>query len=189
MTTLPNGYREVKRIDLMRNRRQAVLVNLLALAITAVVVALGFALCPPMFEQKIEIGIHTIIGMIALCFGVVLYMILHELIHGLFMKAFSGKKPRYGFTGLYAFAGSDALFTRRQYLIIAFAPVVILGFLIAVLNVAFYESAFWALYLIQILNLSGAAGDFYVGFLIARSKNDVLVRDMGTDMSFYSYRS
>ena len=53
-------------------------------------------------------------------------MILHEIIHGGFMKAFSGLKPRYGFTGLYAYAGSDALFNRRQYLIIAFAPVVIL---------------------------------------------------------------
>ena len=115
-------------------------------------------------------------------------MILHEMIHGVFMKAFSGKKPRYGFTGLYAYAGSDALFTRKQYLIIAFAPVVILGILIAVLTAAFYETAFWALYIIQILNLSGAAGDFYVGYLIARSGNDVLVRDLGTDMSFFSDR-
>ena len=87
------------------------------------------------------------------------------------------------------FAGSDALFTRKQYMIISFAPVVILGILIAVLTAAFYETAFWALYIIQILNLSGAAGDFYVGYLIARSGNDVLVRDLGTDMSFYSYRS
>ena len=49
-----------------------------------------------------------------------------------------------------------------RYLIIAFAPVVILGIILAVLTVAFYETAFWTLYLIQIVNLSGAAGDFYV---------------------------
>lgn len=171
----------------MRNRRQAVLVNLIALAITAFVTVLGFVLCPPFGE--IRIGIHTIFGIIATGIGIVLYMILHELIHGAFMKTFSGRKARYGFTGIYAFAGSDALFTRKQYLIIAFAPVVILGILIAILTAAFYETAFWALYIIQILNLSGAAGDFYVGYLIARSGNDVLVRDLGTDMSFYSYRS
>jgi hypothetical protein len=186
MTTLPNGYREVRKIDLMRNRRQAFLVNLIALAITIVVVALGFVLCPPVGEFRI--GIQTIFGIAATGIGIVLYMILHELIHGVFMKEFSGKKARYGFTGLYAFAGSDALFTRKQYLVIAFAPVVILGILIAILTAAFYETAFWALYIIQILNLSGAAGDFYVGYLIARSGNDVLVRDMGTDMSFFSDR-
>ena len=170
----------------MRNRKEAVLVNLLAVAITAVAAVVGFVLCPPFSE--IEIGIRTIVSMISISVGIVLYMILHELIHGVFMKGFSGRKPRYGFTGLYAYAGSDALFTRRQYLIIAFAPVVILGGIIAVLTTAFYETAFWDLYIIQTVNLSGAAGDFYVGFLIARSGNDVLVHDTGTDMAFYSYR-
>ncbi|PKM40354.1 MAG: hypothetical protein CVV04_03900 [Firmicutes bacterium HGW-Firmicutes-9] len=186
MTTLPNGYREVRRVDLMRNRKEAILINLLALVIAAGVAALGFVFCPPFFE--VEIGIHSIVNMILMMVGIVVYMILHEIIHGVFMKAFSGLKPRYGFTGLYAYAGSDALFNRRQYLIIAFAPVVILGIILAVLTVAFYETAFWTLYLIQIVNLSGAAGDFYVGFLIARSNNDVLVRDTGTDMAFYSGR-
>ena len=187
MTNLPQGYREVRRVDLMRNRKEAVLINLLALVIAGGVAALGFVLCPPFIE--VTIGIHTVLSMTFLIVGIIVYMILHELIHGVFMKAFSGLKPRYGFTGLYAYAGSEGLFNRTQYLIIAFAPVVILGLVLAVLTVAFYETAFWGLYIVQIINLSGAAGDFYVGFLIARSGNDVLVRDTGTDMSFYSYRS
>ena len=186
MNVLPNGYREVRRVDLMRNRKEAVLVNLIALVIAGLVGALGFVFCPPFIE--VEIGIHTIASVTVILIGTVLYMILHEMIHGVFMKAFSGKKPRYGFTGLYAYAGSDALFNRTQYLIIAFAPVVLLGLILAVLTAAFYETAFWDLYIIQIVNLSGAAGDFYVGSLIARSRNDVLIRDLGTDMAFYSIR-
>ena len=47
MNNLPSGYREVRRVDLMRNRKEALLINLLALVITALVVALGFVLCPP----------------------------------------------------------------------------------------------------------------------------------------------
>jgi len=184
MTTLPRGYREVRRVDLMRNRKEAMAVNALALVITGALFALGFVLCPPFVE--ITIGIHTVFNMAFLVIGMIAYMIFHELIHGVFMKAFSGTKPHYGFTGLYAYAGSDAYFARKQYLVIAFAPVVILGIIIGVLNVAFYETAFWYIYMIQIVNLSGAAGDLYVGFLIARSGNDVVVRDMGTDMSFYS---
>jgi hypothetical protein len=184
MITLPNGYREVRRVDLMRNRKEAVLINLLALVIAGGVTVVGFMICPPF--REVQIGIYTVISMIVTMIGIVGYMVLHELIHGVFMKAFSGLKPRYGFTGLYAFAGSNALFDRTQYLIIAFAPVVILGIVIAVLTAAFYETAFWDLYIIQIVNLSGAAGDFYVGYLIARAGNDILVRDSGTDMTFYS---
>lgn len=186
MTRLPEGYREVRRVDLMRNRKEAVLVNLLALAITGVMIVLGFLICPSFAE--FEVGLHTLFGIVLMSVGIVVYMILHEVIHGVFMKAFSGIRPRYGFTGLYAYAGSDALFCRRQYIVIAFAPVVILGLIITVLTVAFYETAFWYLYVIQIVNISGAAGDFYVGTLIARATNDVMVRDAGTDMSLYSAR-
>ena len=184
MTRLPEGYREVRRVDLMRNRKEAVLVNLLALTITGVMIVLGFLICPSFAE--FEIGIHTVLGILFMAVGIIVYMILHEVIHGVFMKAFSGIRPRYGFTGLYAYAGSDALFCRRHYIVIAFAPVVILGLVLAVLTVAFYETAFWYLYIIQIVNISGAAGDFYVGTLIARATNDVMVRDAGTDMSLYS---
>ncbi|NLI54685.1 MAG: DUF3267 domain-containing protein [Clostridiales bacterium] len=184
MTGLPKGYREIRRIDLVNNRREALLINLLALLIAGAVTALGFLICPPFSE--VEIGIHTILGIVLLLIGILLYMVLHEVVHGVFMKAFSGRKPRYGYTGFYAYAGSDALFDRTQYMIIAFAPVVILGLLLAVLTAAFYEAAFWYLYIIQIVNLSGAAGDLYVGCLIARAHSDVMVRDTGTDMSFYS---
>lgn len=184
MTKLPQGYREVRKVDLMRNRKEAFAVNLLALAIMAGVALFGLLICPPFFE--IRIGIHTVVGIVFMLLGIIVYMVLHELIHGVFMKVFSGQKPRYGYTGLYAYAGSDALFNRKQYLIIAFAPVVILGIVLAVLTTAFYETAFWYLYAIQVVNLSGAAGDLYVGILIARSNNDVMVRDAGTDMSFYS---
>lgn len=184
MTRVPEGYREVRRVDLMRNRKEAVLVNLIALIITGAMIALGFVICPSFMEFRF--GIDTVFGIIMMFAGIVIYMVLHEVIHGVFMKAFSGVKPRYGFTGLYAYAGSEALFCRKHYLVIAFAPVVILGFMLAVLTIAFYETAFWYFYIIQIVNISGAAGDFYVGTLIARAKNDILVRDAGTDMSFYS---
>ncbi len=184
MTTLPEGYREIKKIDLIRNHTQALRVNLLALLIMGVMVALGFVLSPP-FEM-IQINIGSIIGILFTLAGIAVYIVLHEAVHGVFMKAFSGRKPKYGYTGFYAYAGSDALFDRRQYLIIAFAPVVILGLVLAVLTRAFYETAFWYLYMIQIVNISGAAGDFYVGFLIARADKDVMVRDAGTDMSLYA---
>ena len=58
MINLPKGYREIRRVDLMRNRREAILVNLIALVIAGVATAVGFLVCPPFLE--VMIGIHTI---------------------------------------------------------------------------------------------------------------------------------
>ena len=186
MKQLPAGYREIKRIDLMSSRKEMIFINILALGILCGMVAIGFAICPPFTD--LFLGLQTIINVILFLASVLLYIILHELVHGILMKAYSGVKPRYGFTGLYAYSGSDAYFSRRQYLIIAFAPVVLLGIILAVLNVRFYESWFWFFYLIQIVNISGAAGDIYVGAQIVRAHNAVLIHDTGTGMTLYSNR-
>lgn len=184
MTTLPDGYRQIRKIDLMRNRREAVIVNVLAFAITLFMLALGFIICPPF--TSFAFGVGSLLTAILMVACVVVYMILHEMVHGVFMKGFSGVKPRYGYSGLYAYAGSDALFDRKQYLVIAFAPVVILGMILAVLNIAFYETDFWLIYIVQVVNISGAAGDFYVGAQIGKTRGELLVRDTGTDMTLFA---
>ena len=183
MNTLPEGYREIRRIDLMNNRREAIAVNLLAVLVMLLLLPLGFVLAPPLAW---EIRLPRLLPMLLTLMGIVAYLVVHELVHGVFMKAYSGVKPRYGFTGLYAYAGCDALFARRRYLVIAFAPVVLLGVLLAALNAALYETHFWHVYLVQIVNLSGAAGDLYVGRQIGKAPDDVLIHDSGTDMTLYS---
>ena len=69
MTRLPEGYREVRRVDVMRNRKEAVLVNLLALAITGVMIVLGFLICPSFAE--FEVGLHTLFGIVLMSVGIV----------------------------------------------------------------------------------------------------------------------
>ena len=41
-------------------------------------------------------------------------------------------------------------------------------------------------YIIQIANISGAAGDYFVTFKFSRFPKDILVRDSGTAMRVYS---
>ncbi len=184
MNELPKGYAQIRRIDLLRNRREAIAVNLLAFGVMLAMLALGFLICPPFTE--FTIGAHTLVSIGLTIVGVIVYMAAHELVHGALMRTYSGVRPRYGCTGLYAYAGSDALFDRRQYLRIAFAPVVLLGVLLAAFTVAFYHTLFWYFYIVQIVNISGAAGDFYVGLQIGKAPRDVLIRDAGTHMTLYS---
>jgi hypothetical protein len=118
--------------------------------------------------------------------GYIAYIVLHELVHGIFMKHFSGVKPKYGFTLMYAYAGSEAYFNKKSYIIIALAPVVIWGAVLGVLCAVLPQSWFWVVYLIQIGNISGAAGDFYVTFKFLKLPKDILVNDTGVAMTVYT---
>ena len=183
---VPEDYRELFSIDLQKDKKLMLLVNLLALAIAAVLFVAGLLAVPisALFDLESGLGAY-ILRFAALVVGMIVYIFLHELVHGVFMRHFSGQKPHYGFTGIYAYAGSDACFDRRSYLVIALAPVVIWGLVLAVLAPLVPRSWFWVVYLIQIINLSGAAGDFYVTARFSRLPPDILVRDTGVSMTVF----
>lgn len=184
---LPEGYREIYAIDLQKDKKLALTVNILAVAIEiALAVPMHFAV--PIFTLfSLEYGFKSYL----LRFGVLavlllLYMVLHELVHGIAMKMCGTKKVRYGFTGLYAFAGSDDYYDKKSYIVIALAPVVIWGIVLLILNCVIPVSYFWVVYFIQIANISGAAGDFYVTWKFSRLPQDILVQDNGVSMTVYS---
>jgi len=62
-------------------------------------------------------------------------------------------------------------------LIIALAPVVFFGIIFLLLNVLLPIEWFWFIYFFQIINLSGAAGDFYVTYLMRKFSDDVLTEE------------
>lgn len=185
--TLPENYIKLLDIDLQKNKKLALLVNMLGLAITVIMVAVAHQLKPfsLLFDMSDGFGGY-IVRFAAIAVGSVAYIILHELVHGIFMKHFSGMKPNYGFTGLYAYAGSKAYFNKRDYIIIALAPIVVWGAVLAVINVFVPEPWFWVIYLIQIFNVSGAAGDIYVTAKFSKLPPDILVNDTGVAMTVYT---
>ena len=69
---------------------------------------------------------------------------------------------------------------------IALAPIVIWGIVLTVFLIFVPESWFWAVYFIQLINLSGAAGDLYVVWKFSGMRRDILIRDSGTDMTVYA---
>jgi hypothetical protein len=44
------------------------------------------------------------------------------------------------------------------------------------------QAWFWPLWIIQISNLSGSAGDLYTAWALARMKGDLLIQDTGVRM-------
>ena len=182
---LPQGYAEILYIDLQKDKKAALRVNGLALLITAVCIAVGLCIVP--FAAFYTVGSYAAfaVKLAVLGGGSVLYIIAHEWVHGIFMKRYSGIKVHYGYTGLYAYAGSDAYFCRTHYIRIALAPIVIWGIVLLALNLLLPAGWFWSVYMIQVSNLSGAAGDIYVSCRMYRLPQDILIRDTGISMTVY----
>ena len=184
---LPEGYRKIYSIDLQKNKKTSLLVNLLSIAIAAVFVVPAHFYIPITSLYDMSQGLVSyFIRFGALVVGMLAYIVLHELVHGITMKIFGTKKVKYGFTGLYAFAGSDDYYDKKSYLTIALAPILVWGIVLAIICLLVPREWFWVSYFIQIINLSGAAGDLFVTVKFSRMPKDILVHDHGVGMVVYS---
>lgn len=55
-----------------------------------------------------------------------------------------------------------------------------------ILNLLVPTGWFWVVYLIQMMNISGAAGDLYVSASFSKLPKDILINDTGVSMTIYS---
>lgn len=187
LNILPDGYGQIYEIDLQKNKKKMLLVNVIAFLISVLMVVTMCLYIPITELFSFEKGILQYFMRFAAIFGLsFVYMVLHELVHGITMKLCGTKKVKYGFTGLYAFAGSDDYYDKKSYITIALAPVVLWGVVIAIINCFMPREWFWVVYFLQIMNISGAAGDMYVTFKFSKMPKDILVRDHGVGMKVYS---
>lgn len=184
---LPAEYAELDHIDFQHDKKLAVFINALSLATAAVMIAVAAVCVPFRLLPGVDDSRVSLIRPVTLLIGILLYTVLHELVHGAFMKHFSGRRADYGFTGLYPYAGSRAYFGKKDDILISLAPVVILGTALAILNFIVSADWFWVVYLTQTVNVSGAVGDGYVACRICGMPSDILVHDAGVSMTIYSH--
>lgn len=187
--TLPENYKEIFTVNLQKDKGIAFFINVLATVIAVVLIVPMNFYIPISTLFSFENGMTDyFVRFGVLLVSIIAYMILHELVHGITMKMCGTKKVKYGFTGLYAFAGSDDYYDKKSYIIIALAPVIVWGVVIAVINAFVPNEWFWVCYFVQICNLSGAAGDIYVTAKFSKLPSDILVKDIGVGMTVYSQK-
>lgn len=187
VATLPEGYREFYTIDLQKNKKMSLLVNVLAVMIAVLLMVPMHFFVPISTLFAMENGLGSyVIRFVSLIVLMIAYIVLHELTHGIVMKLLGTKKVKYGFTGLYAFAGSDDYYGKKAYILIALAPVVLWGIVLAIINPFVPTEWFWVVYFLQILNLSGAAGDYMVTIKFSGFPKDILITDYGLGMTVFS---
>ncbi len=183
---LPEDYGEIYLLNLQKDKRTAIIVNLLALAIAAVMaVSMNFFVpVTSVFDMSGGI-VRYFLRLAALIVLMVLYMVLHELVHGIAMKLCGTKRVKYGFTGLYAFAGSEDYYDKKSYIFIALAPIVLWGTVLAAVNFFVPTEWFWIVYMIQLINISGAAGDLFAAVKFSRMPKNILIQDSGVSMRVF----
>lgn len=186
---LPEDYGEIYSLNLQKDKRTAIIVNLLALAIAAVMaVSMNFFVpVTSVFDMSGGIA-RYFLRLAALIVLMVLYMVLHELVHGIAMKLCGTKRVKYGFTGLYAFAGSEDYYDKKSYIFIALAPIVLWGTVLAAVNFFVPTEWFWIVYMIQLINISGAAGDLFAAVKFSRMPKNILIQDSGVSMRVFYIR-
>lgn len=183
---LPEDYGEIYSLNLQKDKREAIIVNLLALAIAAVMaVSMNFFVPVTSFFDMSGGIVRYFLRLAALIVLMVLYMVLHELVHGIAMKLCGTKRVKYGFTGLYAFAGSEDYYDKKSYIFIALAPIVLWGTVLAAVNFFVPTEWFWIVYMIQLINISGAAGDLFAAVKFSRMPKNILIQDSGVSMRVF----
>ena len=180
------GYKECTRIDLVKNKKEALLVNIYGIIIM-VVMAVFIPLL--IMGGIIEFNLETTFPLffIVLLLSLILYIPLHEIVHGIVLKNYTDEKLSFGWKLVYAYCGSkEAVVDRKEYYAVALAPLLV--FSVVFISLMFLNpslSLVW--YVMEIMNVSGSVGDIYVSIKLRKEKSrDILITDSGTDMSFWS---
>lgn len=186
---LPAHYDLYERIDLTGDKKTFNSVCIWSVIALVVMIVYGIIKHPVLasFDMELWRVASCIVFMIM---GMILYIILHEAVHGIFIRLFTGANPTFGIDlkkGM-AYAGSTWYFRKLPYIIIALAPVIIWGIILALWLDDLPANYYWYMYAIQIFNITGAAGDLYVTCRVASMPKDILARDSGTSVEFYRAR-
>lgn len=179
---LPQGYEETLHIN-AGDKKTGLIFNavaLLTMAVVAVIVVLTKRDDPHWFWQ---IGLFGV--------GVLVYTVLHELVHGIAYKALTGQKLTFGLKWSCAFCGVPEVYVYRQTALIALlAPFTVFSLVLlptavvlGVIGSPFYLSVG----LLFGMHLGGCCGDLYMAGLLGFKyrDGDVLVRDTGPEQWLY----
>ena len=178
-------YKELGKLEMTKE----VVVTLIGMG-TLALFAFGFFFTSLYTLFTGEIGFEftsggTILSSVALFIGTV---VLHELIHGVFMSIYGGK-PSYGagiahFILPYFYATTKTLFPRNQFIVTAIAPLVVISLVGITIMAAFPSLVQW-IFIPFIVNASGAVGDLWMTRNVLRYPKHVLLEDQKNGLIIY----
>lgn len=187
---LPEEYELYERIDLTKDKKAAVRIFIWT-AFMAIGMIVPMLFKHPLLNMSELSAFEFISGIMATAAALIVYVFLHEGVHGILIRLFTGEAPSFGLElrkGV-AYAGSSWYFRKTPYIAIALAPLavwtIVIGLLLMDIDESYPRGYFWFLYIVQIFNVTGSAGDLYVACVSLRMPENVLISDSGAEMNFY----
>jgi len=185
---LPDKYVQTDYVNLHTDRRLYLILNIASFLIGAAVIAVGWLWKG--FDALISLVLRGtndyLLWVLLLAVSALAFLALHELTHGLFMRLFSGVRPYHGRKGLLLFTACNAYFSRRDYLIVMLAPALIFALVFALLTVFLKNEWFWLVMALQLFNLGGSVGDFYIAGWTLRQPKSALFLSVGVSVTVYT---
>ena len=129
----------------------------------------------------------TGLQIIALPISILLMLVFHEMVHGIFFWAFTREMPKFAFKGIYAYAAAPGWFLPKgQYVIVGLAPFIVISLLSIFLSPFASHVIIPYLFFIAIFNAAGALGDIVVVFWVIGQANQPLIQDQGDKFLVFS---
>ena len=196
---LPAGYREDKVVD-AKSKKFTVYMNLAAVIIMIAVYVITDIVCSGRIilvdlaktdgEEDIlkwyltsvllPLGIFVVASFV--------YIVLHELTHGVAYKVLTGEKLTFGFTKTVAYCGVPNIYLGKKTSLIALLSPFLLFDLVFIIGIAIAGETTTAIIfrLLFAIHFGGCAGDLYdTILLIFKYRKGCLMKDDGPKQVFY----
>lgn len=192
---LPPGYRQILKIQPEKDKLGMLFVSSLSCFLMLVMLFLGVYICGYEYIKKYILVdtpaefYNAVYRLFLALLGLYVYVILRELLKALLSKIiYRDSVVKQCFKFMYFYTVSDSFFSKKCYCIINFIPALFLGALLLGMCFLVPEEYFVSVYFILTLNVSSISGDLYVWYFISRFDDDLLIKDKGLTVCFYSKR-
>jgi len=191
---LPPNYHSAGTLDLSKDRRALILMNVLAVGLLAgfgylflrIMIFLRPVDGPAALSYSISgpFGILLALVYIALLYAAVI--ILHEAVHGIFFWLYTRTRPKFAFKIWYAYATAPGWYLpRNQYAVVAISPLVVLSLLGIILFLFIPAGMLAPIFFFITFNAAGAVGDIVVLFWLLSKPPSCLAADQGDAVTLY----
>jgi hypothetical protein len=129
-------------------------------------------------------------GLLAILASIIIMLVLHELIHGIFFWLFTRERPKFALRSGYAFAAAPEWYLpKSQYTIIGIAPLIVISIVCIILAAVVPLALVPYPLFVATFNAAGALGDMIVVAWVSTQFRSVLIRDSGDRFSAFTPES
>lgn len=196
--SIPQDYVLVKHVDAKQDQKIILAYTLLSFVPFLIILPILIIIAKYCNSYDISSVIQEPFGIIALlvtCFVLLIYIVLHELVHGITYKILTGAKLTFGLTLTVAFCGVPEIYVRKKASIAALVmPFIVFSIIFIGLTIGlWFVSPLYGILAGSVfaIHVGGCVGDLHwtLMYLIKYKHCNTLMRDTGPAQMLYIPKS